>query len=128
MVGYIVYMQIATAGLAMNFWSMLPDTVEYGEWRTGLRAESMVFGLGQPFVKAFLGVGASVFAISLELVGFIPNAPQSEETLQGLRHIMILLPAAGLTCGLIAVWFYPLKRGVHKDIVVQLDERNAAVP
>jgi len=24
---------------------MLPDTVEFGQWRTGIRAESLVFGL-----------------------------------------------------------------------------------
>lgn len=30
--------------LPVIFWAMLPDTIEYGEYRTGIRAESRTFG------------------------------------------------------------------------------------
>lgn len=126
MIGYMVYMQVASLGLSMTFWSMLPDTVEYGEWRSGLRAEAMVFGLGQFFVKAFLGVGAGVFGVSLDLVGYVPNVAQSAETLSGLKQIMLMLPGIGMICGLAAMWFYPLKRGVHERIVAELARRDTA--
>jgi len=128
MIGFFVYMQFGILGLMMTFWSMLPDTVEYGEWRSGVRAESFIFGLGQFFLKVALGLGAGVFGVALDMVGYVPNVQQSESTLAGLKHIMVVLPAAGLALGFIAMLFYPLKRGVHEGIVQQLAARKLAAP
>lgn len=128
MTAFLVYMHIGTLGLLMTFWSMLPDTVEYGEWRSGVRAEAFIFGFGQFSLKVALGVGAGLFGVALDLVGYVPNAPQTDSTLAGMKHIMLVLPAAGLTFGFIAMLFYPLKRGVHENIVEQLASRKAALP
>lgn len=128
MTAFMVYMQIGILGLMMTFWSMLPDTVEYGEWRSGVRAEGFIFGLGQFFLKVALGLGAGLFGVALDLVGYVPNVQQSASTLAGLKYIMLVLPAAGLALGLVAMLFYPLKRGVHENIVEQLATRKLAVP
>ena len=125
---FMVYMQVGVLGLMMTFWSMLPDTVEYGEWHSGVRAEAFIFGLGQFFLKVALGLGAGLFGVALDMVGYVPNVPQSASTLAGMKNIMLVLPAAGLTLGFIAMLFYPLKRGVHENIVEQLATRKLAVP
>ena len=125
---FLVYMQVGTLGLMLTFWSMLPDTVEYGEWRGGLRAESFIFGLGQFFLKVALGLGAGLFGLAFDLVGYVPNVEQTPATLQGMKHIMLVLPAMGLTLGFLAMLFYPLKRGVHEDIVQQLAVRKGVSP
>jgi GPH family glycoside/pentoside/hexuronide:cation symporter len=114
--------------LLLTFWSMLPDTVEYGEWRSGVRTEAFIFGLGQFFLKVALGVGAGVFGVALDLVGYVPNVPQTPGTLAGLKYIMLILPATGLTLGCIVMLFYPLKRGVHETIVEQLASRKETLP
>ena len=41
--------------VAVMFWSMLPDTVEYGQWRSGVRDDGIVFGLSQLISKAGSG-------------------------------------------------------------------------
>jgi GPH family glycoside/pentoside/hexuronide:cation symporter len=125
---FLVYMQIGTLGLLLTFWSMLPDTVEYGEWRSGVRTEAFVFGLGQFFLKVALGVGAGLFGVALDLVGYVPNVPQTPGTLAGLKYIMLVLPATGLTLGGIVMLFYPLKHGVHETIVEQLASRKESLP
>ena len=38
--------------VAVMFWSMLPDTVEYGQWHSGARDDGIVFGLSQLISKA----------------------------------------------------------------------------
>lgn len=126
MVGFLVYMHVATLGLSMTFWSMLPDTVEYGEWRSGLRTESFVFGLGQFFLKVSLGLGAGLFGIALDLVGYIPNVAQSAETLRGMKLIMVVMPMIGLLAGCLAMVLHPLRNGVHESLVEQLAERRRA--
>ncbi len=124
MIAYMLYMQVAALGLAMTFWSMLPDTVEYGEWRSGVRTEAMVFGLGQFILKAFLGIGAGVFGIALDLIGYVPNQSQSASTLSGLKQIMVLLPGIGMILGLGAMWFYPLTGKTHSRLVSELRARR----
>jgi GPH family glycoside/pentoside/hexuronide:cation symporter len=128
MIGFLLYMSVCSLGLALTFWSMLPDTVEYGEWTSGLRAESFVFGLGQFFLKVAMGLGAGLFGLALDLVGYVPNVAQTPQTLQGMKTIMVVMPAVGLALGALAMLFHPLKRGVHESIVEQLAERRAAAP
>lgn len=128
MIAFLAYMQVCSLGLALTFWSMLPDTVEYGEWRTGLRAESFIFGLGQFFLKVALGLGAGLFGWALQWVGYRPNLEQTATTLHGMKLIMVAFPAVGLALGAAAMLFYPLRRGVHEDIVGQLARRRSAPP
>lgn len=128
MIAFLVYMHVCSLGLALTFWSMLPDTVEYGEWRTGLRAESFIFGLGQFFLKVALGLGAGLFGWALQLVGYQPNLAQTATTLHGMKLIMVAFPAVGLALGAAAMLYYPLRRGVHEDIVQQLARRRSALP
>jgi len=128
MIAFLLWMQIASLGLAMTFWSMLPDTVEYGEWVSGVRTESFVFGLGQFFLKVALGIGAGLFGLALDLVGYQPNLEQSADTLAGMKTIMVVFPAAGLILGGVAMLFYPLRHGTHEAIVGEVALRRSPVP
>ncbi|WP_411341257.1 MFS transporter [Sphingopyxis sp. J-6] len=125
---WLLLWSLGTLGLSMTFWSMLPDTVEYGEWKTGERTESFIFGLFQFFLKVALGVGAGLFGWLLERVGYVANAQQSAETIAGIKDIMIWLPGAGFIIAGIAMIFYPIRKGTHEAIVEELAARSASVP
>lgn len=127
MICFTVYMQVPLLGLAMTFWSMLPDTVEYGEYVTGFRVEGFVFGLGQFILKVALGLGAGGFGLALAYVGFRPDVAQSAATLRGMRAIMYVFPLVLLSIGAVAMYFYPLRRGAHEAIVKELALRGGAV-
>jgi len=115
-------------GASLTFWSMLPDTVEYGQWRGGARTESFIFGLGQFFLKAALGIGAGLFGWLLGAVGYVANAAQTPQTLAGLKMIMVALPTAGLIGAGLAMLLYPMRKGGHESIVEQLAARRRAEP
>lgn len=119
---------VGSLGFALTFWSMVPDTVEYGEWKTGARTESFIFGLFQFFLKAALGLGAGLFGWLLSGVGYVANAEQSADTLLGMKRIMIFLPAAGLVAAGLLMLFYPLRRGSHEQILEDLAERVTVDP
>lgn len=125
---WLIASSIGSLGLALTFWSMLPDTVEYGEWVTGQRTESFIFGLFQLFLKAALGIGAGLFGWLLDAVGYVANAEQSPETLAGLKAIMIWLPGLGLAVAGLVMVLYPIKRGDHERIVEELAARGSAPP
>jgi len=119
-----MFLQVASLGVSTTYWSMLPDTVEYGEWRSGARPESFIFGLGMFFQKVALGLAAGLFGWALDLIGYVANQAQSAETLHGLRMIVVLFPLVGLGGSALAMLFYPLRRGVHERIVGELAERR----
>ena len=122
---FFLWMHVTTLGLAIGFWSLLPDTVEYGEWRTGVRTESFVFGLGAFFLKVALGLGAGLYGWLLGLIGYRANVPQTVETLHNMKLLMTFLPMFGLGCAAVGMIFYPLRGRMHDDIVRELAERRA---
>lgn len=125
---WLIAASMGSLGLALTFWSMLPDTVEYGEWVSGARAESFTFGLFQFFLKVALGVGAGLFGWLLDSVGYVANAEQTPETLAGLKAIMIWLPGLGCAVSGLVMVFYPLRRGDHERIVEDLRAKRQLEP
>jgi GPH family glycoside/pentoside/hexuronide:cation symporter len=117
---FLIYMQAGYVGMAFAYWGLLPDTVEWGQWRTGVRAEAVVFGLALLFQKVSLGLGAGLFGTALSVVGYHANQAQTAETLRGMKAVMVGLPLAGVAlCALVMV-FNPLRRGVHERIVAEI--------
>ncbi|MGH6616813.1 MFS transporter [Sphingomonas sp.] len=122
--GFFLWMQVTGLGLALGFWSMLPDTVEFGEWRTGRRTESLIFGLGQFFLKVALGLGAGLFGWLLDRIGYHANAAQTPETLANMKLLIIVLPSIGLVLAGLAMLLYPLHGRRHDEIVEELAARR----
>ncbi|MEM7766354.1 MAG: glycoside-pentoside-hexuronide (GPH):cation symporter [Pseudomonadota bacterium] len=111
---------IGGAALAVMFWAMLPDTVEYGEARTGVRAEAKTFGFATFAQKAAVGINAVLLGGLLSVVGFEANADQSEATLIGMRAIMALVPALGAVAILLILRGYKLDRARHAALVAEI--------
>jgi GPH family glycoside/pentoside/hexuronide:cation symporter len=109
----------------LGFWGMMPDTVEYGEWRSGVRAEGAIFGLVSLIQKASLGLAAAALGEVLSAIGYRANAVQSPVTLAAMRTIMIGLPALLLVAAAAAIAFYPLDQKTHGRIVRVLERRRA---
>ncbi|MEZ4885142.1 MAG: MFS transporter [Chitinophagales bacterium] len=119
-----VHMAIIGTGIgcaAFSFWAMLPDTVEYGEWKSGIRAEAILFGLGLFFLKLSLGLGSFILGLLLEGIGYAPNVDQSVEALQGIHAIATLGIAVSGVGIVLVMWFYPLTKEVYEGILEELN-------
>ncbi len=121
----IVLIGFGGASLPVMFWAMLPDTIEYGEARTGIRAESRTFGFATFAQKAAVGINALLLGALLNWSGFEANAALSPDTLLAMKAIMALVPAAGS----VAIWAilrgYKLDRAAHEMLVRELEARRA---
>lgn len=115
-----------TAAYVVCFWSMLPDTVEYGEWKSGVRTESLVFGLAVLGQKVALGLGAGFLGIALAHVGYVANAEQAPETIEGIKRMMFWFPLAGWFASVALIVFYPLGLKEHARIVDEIARRKSA--
>ncbi len=121
--GALSLQAIGTGAYIVCYWAMLPDTVEYGEWRSGIRTESLVFGLAVLGQKAALGLGAGFVGLALSRIGYIPNAEQAPATLEGIKQLMFWIPLCGSLVSFGLVWLYPLDLAGHARIVGEIASR-----
>lgn len=127
-VGISAFCAIGSAAGYLTLWSALPDTVEYGELRSGRRDESLIFGVMGFVQKASYGVSAAVAGLLLDLIGYEANGSQSPSTLNALKIVMTLLPAGFVLVALLIIGSYRLDQGVHERILAILRRRGHRNP
>ena len=103
---------------------MLPDTIEYGEWKTGVRTESSLYGFMTFAQKGAIAFAALLLGMVLTQIGFEPNEIQSEQTLSGLKFVMTWIPLIGIFISFILVSFYPIDKSFHKKLINEIEIRK----
>lgn len=121
---FLLALQIVFTGMNLGFWAMLPDTVEYGELRGGVRVEAMAFGVSAFVQKLALAAAAGVLGSVYAQVGYTPDRPQSTVMLAGIRWLMLGAPVLGLAVAGLLMLANPLRRGVHASIVARLADED----
>lgn len=122
---------IGTSGIPFTFWSMIPDTVEYGEWLTGARSEGSIFGLVSLAQKVALGVGVGAVGVALDGIGYRPNQPQTDAAILGLHAMVSLVPACFGLAAVALISFYRLDGPLHgriSRVVARRRQRTSAPP
>jgi sugar (glycoside-pentoside-hexuronide) transporter len=117
---FLCAMQTGFVGLNYAFWSLLPDTIEYGERATGLRMEGTAFGAAALLQKLALAGATGGFGLALGAIGYRANAVQHPGTLAGMRTILLAGPAIALLVSAACIAANPLRRGTHARIVAEL--------
>jgi len=119
------FIGIGNGATGVLFWSMLPDTIEYGEWKTGVRTESSLYGFMTFAQKGAIAFAAILLGMALTQIGFEPNQIQSEETLSGLKFIMTWIPLTGIFISFILVSFYPIDKSFHQELIHEINLRKS---
>jgi glycoside/pentoside/hexuronide:cation symporter, GPH family len=126
---YTVYLllgvySVGSGAIAVNFWSIVPDSVEYGELRTGVRGEAFIFGFVTLVQKAALGISSAFLGAYLGWIGYAPNQVQSAGTLEGLKLLITLVASLGLVASFAVMYFYRLDSARHAQIVREIAARH----
>ena len=121
---FLVAMQVALAAFSFVFWAMLPDTVEYGEYRSGLRVEAVAFGVAALLQKVSIGVAAAITGFAYAAIGYVPQVAQAPAVITGIRWIMVVAPVIGCLLSALAMAANPLRRDTHRRILVALARRE----
>jgi GPH family glycoside/pentoside/hexuronide:cation symporter len=118
------FIGIGNGATGVLFWSMLPDTIEYGEWKTKVRTESSLYGFMTFAQKGAIAFAAILLGVALTQIGFEPNEVQSDETLAGLKFIMTWIPLTGIFISFVLVSFYPIDKSFHKKLIQEIESRK----
>lgn len=104
-------------------WSLVPDTIEYGELKTGKRREGITYSIIGFFFKFGMALGGLVPGVVLSMTGYVANVAQTPQALAGIRAVNGIIPVV-LTVGmLVLIKMYPLTEAKCREIVSELRSR-----
>jgi sugar (glycoside-pentoside-hexuronide) transporter len=122
--GWIIGILSSGIAMAMPF-SILSDSVDYGEWKSGIRAAGLLTAIGAAFcLKAGGGFGAAVPGWMLAYYDYVPNAVQTASARHGIELSFIWFPAIFYALALLPVLFYHRYERMEPAIRLQLEERR----
>ncbi|MFL9149883.1 melibiose:sodium transporter MelB [Escherichia coli] len=105
---------------------MLADVVDYGEYKTGMRSESVIFSVQTMLVKAASAFAGFLIGIGLAIIGYVPNEVQDTETILGMRILMIAIPFILVSASFfIYRRYYKLNGQFHDDVMAALIKKRA---
>ncbi len=114
-------MALGGTPLAVLGWAMLPDTVDYAQWRLGVRADGAIFSMSSFFQKLAKAVGGAGIAGVLAIAGYVANAEQSPSSIAAIHGLMTLAPAAIMVVMVVAARAYRLDAGAHRRLLTEME-------
>lgn len=112
-------------GIAVTLpFAMLSDTVDYGEWKTGIRASGFLTAIGSSFcIKIGAGLGSFIPSIILAQAGYVANAVQTDTSLAAIKFCFTWLPAIFFFVGaIIMIKYVKFERNegkIRKELAVK---------
>lgn len=128
---FVAMAGLCVASIGMGFamtvmWALEADTVEYGEYQTGIRIEGLTYSLFSLTRKCGQAIGGSIPAFIMGAAGYIANAEQTEEVIFSIRASIALLPAGAIAVSFLIMLFYPLTDAKFAQIMKEITARRAA--
>ncbi|MCU5668682.1 glycoside-pentoside-hexuronide (GPH):cation symporter [Bacillus cereus] len=113
---------LAGASILGTLFAFLADTIEYGEWKSGVRTEGLIYSAGSFGSKVGSGLGAAAMGWMLAVANY--DGLAVSRSIQTLNMIIILFVIAPLVFKLIPIvimWFYKLDKE-FPTILADLEE------
>lgn len=117
---------MGTASISGTIFAMVADTIEYGQWKTGVRVQALLYSATTFGAKVGVGVGSAIAGFVLQNAGFdAALAQQSAEVLSALKVMYIAVPIGIGILEALCFFFYKLDKKYDK-VMADLQEREAA--
>lgn len=108
-----------------GLWALLPDTIEYGEWKTGIRNEGLLYSGGSMGQKVGVGLGSAILGWVLSAGGYIGGQIEQPETaVNAIFILFIYLPIIVFFIQIILLYFYKLDK-IYPKIESDLAKRHS---
>jgi glucuronide carrier protein len=109
-------------------WALEADTVEYGEWRTGVRTEGTTYAMFSFTRKLGQAVGGAAAAYTLGFGGYVSgkHVVESASAVHAVKLAAGFVPAAFVVISLLVMAIYPLTEARFRQMVRETAERRIA--
>lgn len=125
MTGWAVGFLFSGMAMAMPF-SILSESVDYGEWKTGVRAAGLLTAVGAAFcLKAGAGLGGALPLWIMDAAGWVAKQTPSAGAISAIQFGVVWLPALCLGLAVVPVLFYGRFEKLEPQIRAELEKRRA---
>ncbi|MEY8463634.1 MFS transporter [Streptococcus merionis] len=118
-VGLVIRGLGAAPGAVAGF-AMLGDVADYGEWKTGIRSDGLIFSAATFGEKVGSGLGGLMLGLVMAAGGYVAGATtQSATAILAIKAIFAYIPIALVILATILIFFYDLDKKlpqITKDI------------
>ena len=104
-------------------WALEADTVEYGEYLTGVRIEGLTYSLFYPYPMRS-GNRRFNSCLYFGVKRIYRQSGANAGGYYGIRTSIALVPCGFMLLAFVIIWFYPLTDKKFKEIVVEIDNRK----
>ena len=119
--------KMAYAPAVPLLWTMIADSSDYSEWRTGRRATGLYFSAATFAQKAGWGIGAAIAGWILTVYNYVPDAVQTATSIHGIKLLVSVIPGVlYMSCALF-MFFYTIDSQTTDTMKKDLDARRAQV-
>jgi GPH family glycoside/pentoside/hexuronide:cation symporter len=117
--------KMAYAPAVPLLWTMIADSSDYSEWKTGRRATGLYFSAATFAQKAGWGIGAAIAGWILTVYNYVPNAPQTETSIHGIKLLVSVIPGILYMSCAVFMFFYTIDSKTTDRMKSDLDARRA---
>lgn len=115
--------QFFFSGFNTAIYAIIPDCVEYGEWRTGIRNDGFQYAFISLGNKIGMALGTALLALSLGWAGYEANTTQDEAVVAIMRHSFSTIPGILWVVTALALFFYKLDKRSYNRILAVIKYR-----
>lgn len=115
--------QFFFSGFNTAIYAIIPDCVEYGEWRTGIRNDGFQYAFISLGNKIGMALGTALLALSLGWAGYEANTTQNEAVVVIMRHSFSTIPGILWVVTALALFFYKLDKRSYNRILAVIKYR-----
>lgn len=117
--------QLFFSGFNTGIYAIIPDCVEYGELKTGIRNDGFQYSFISLANKVGMAVGTSFLALVLSLTGYAPNVVQNNTVLSVMQHSFSTFPGIMWILTGILLFFYKINRKNYNQILSILEYKKS---
>jgi len=116
--------KMAYAPAVPLLWTMIADSADYSEWKSGRRATGLYFSAATFAQKAGWGIGAAIAGCLLTAFNYVPNAIQTQSALTGIKLLVSVIPGILYMSCAIFMFFYNIDSQTTDQMKMDLDARR----
>ena len=117
--------KMAYAPAVPLLWTMIADSSDYSEWKSGRRATGLYFSAATFAQKAGWGIGAAIAGWLLTVFNYVPNAIQTASALLGIKLLVSVIPGVLYMSCAVFMFFYSIDSKTTDLMKRDLDTRRA---
>jgi len=102
--------------------SIIPDSIDYGQFITGEQREGVYYGFLTFLQKVGTASAIGLSGLILDWVGYVPDSVQTSQVQWAIRILLGPVPGLFLLIGILCVYFYPINRSMYREMRLKINQ------